>query len=627
MLKLISARTRSHSLQTGEIMQYLPLPELTYKELKADFKAAPHLAVIDELDLSGAGGVLVKCKYREDGILAAAYLFKKFELQSGHQLNVAEQEEDDDAETDADYPSGEEPYDGEPKGNVPHEVYSILYKEENLTSLPVITSRELSNAYNQSPPMAGGFGFHPYQPSWGEESKTKKPYWFEGKYPLVVTEGPMSFVKPTEAFKHVGRFIIYIMEESSFFPEEDLPTDTETIDNFEKTLRFELDFEGCRIASPSSVYLQGVIAECAREQGYSLSKTVDRVKLIELLKSYRGHSFASYQDMEILVRKAIKKKKSRSKTLTKADFDKVFIIGETHKKASAALKPSGAAALLDQMIGLDDVKAQLVRVIKRMKFDKQRSASGLKTSATHMAAVFMGSPGTAKTTTARIFGQMLCEEEVLNNNQFVEVSRKDLVGKYVGWTAPTVAGLFGKAKGGTIFIDEAYSLMSEGQKDGFSDEALSEIIRQMENNPDTLVIFAGYTDKMKHFIQEANPGLRSRLTNIIAFEDYTHEQMWGIFNYFVTKEEYVLADAPLVKERVEEFIEKMKELGPGNTGNGRLMRKLFKSAVSYMAEREAQDLRTLTLSDVEQAAAELFRAEAAVLREQHATGSRIGFVV
>ncbi len=221
-----------------------------------------------------------------------------------------------------------------------------------------------------------------------------------------------------------------------FFPEEDLPTDTETIDNFEKTLRFELDFESCRIASPSSVYLQGVIAECAREQGYSLSKMVDRVKLIELLKSYRGHSFASYQDMEILVRKAIKKKKSRSKTLTKADFDKVFIIGETHKKASAALKPSGAAALLDQMIGLDDVKAQLVRVVKRMKFDKQRSASGLKTSATHMAAVFMGSPGTAKTTTARIFGQMLCEEEVLNNNQFVEVSRKDLVGKYVAGQPP-----------------------------------------------------------------------------------------------------------------------------------------------------------------------------------------------
>ena len=93
-----------------------------------------------------------------------------------------------------------------------------------------------------------------------------------------------------------------------------------------------------------------------------------------------------------------------------------------------------------------------------------------------------------------------------------------------------------------MFIDEAYSLMSEGTADGYSEEAMAEIIRQMENNPQTLVILAGYTDKMKNVILHANPGLRSRLTNIIEFKDYNEEEMLDIFCYFLRKEEYKLED-------------------------------------------------------------------------------------
>jgi len=113
------------------------------------------------------------------------------------------------------------------------------------------------------------------------------------------------------------------------------------------------------------------------------------------------------------------------------------------------------------------------------------------------------------------------------------------------------------------FIDEAYSLMSDGREDGFSEEAMSEIISQMENNPDTIVIFAGYSDKMKHFIEEANPGLRSRITSVINSLDYLHRQMVDIFNLLLKHEDYLL------ENELEQY--ELETIRGNNIGNGRKM--------------------------------------------------------
>ncbi|MGI2295653.1 AAA family ATPase [Paenibacillus sp. GXUN7292] len=224
----------------------------------------------------------------------------------------------------------------------------------------------------------------------------------------------------------------------------------------------------------------------------------------------------------------------------------------------------------------------------------------------------------------RISKKVDCEEGVLSNDVFMEVSRKDLIGQYVGWTAPIVAKLFEAAKGGTIFIDEAYSLMNNRQAGGYSEEALSEIIRQMENNPDTLVLFAGYPKEMKWFIEHANPGLRSRLTHTIEFKDYEAEELCGIFTYLASNEQMKVESMDEAHHCIRRFMQRMADLPSANLGNGRLMRRLFKTAISYMAERDDNDLQTLKTVDIELAEDEIWRAEHSIAKPSTSIG-KIGF--
>ena len=152
-----------------------------------------------------------------------------------------------------------------------------------------------------------------------------------------------------------------------------------------------------------------------------------------------------------------------------------------------------------------------------------------------MHMVFTGNPGTAKTTVARLFAQIMKENGLLPVGDLIEVGRADLVGKYVGWTAPTVKAKFAAAKGSVLFIDEAYSLVDD--KDGlFGDEAINTIVQEMENQrDDTVVIFAGYPDKMEQFLKK-NPGLRSRIAFHIPFEDYKPAELLDIFTLMAKKQ-------------------------------------------------------------------------------------------
>ena len=144
-----------------------------------------------------------------------------------------------------------------------------------------------------------------------------------------------------------------------------------------------------------------------------------------------------------------------------------------------------------------------------------------------MHMVFTGSPGTAKTTVARLFAEILKDEKVLPVGQFVETGRADLVGAFVGHTAIQVTSKFHEAKGGVLFIDEAYSLCDDNRK-SFGDEAIDTIVKEMENNrEDTIVIFAGYTEPMQEFL-DRNPGMRSRIAFHVDFDDYTVEELCDI---------------------------------------------------------------------------------------------------
>ena len=189
-------------------------------------------------------------------------------------------------------------------------------------------------------------------------------------------------------------------------------------------------------------------------------------------------------------------------------------------------KSNDAYADFQEMIGLVEQKALIEQIIAAHRVQKMRLDMNLdkQKAALHMR----GTPGTAKTTVARLIAQILSRDGVLKTGRFVECGRADLVAKYVGWTAKAVRAKFREARGGVLFIDEAYSL-SDGEHATFGDEAINTIVQEMENHrDDVIVIFAGYPDKMKDFL-DRNEGLRSRIAFHVEFPDYTADELTDIF--------------------------------------------------------------------------------------------------
>lgn len=238
------------------------------------------------------------------------------------------------------------------------------------------------------------------------------------------------------------------------------------------------------------------------------------------------------------------------------------------------------SARLEELIGLKDVKEQIrkIKALARMKCDMAKR--GEKSVPIALNMEFVGNPGTAKTTVARIVAGIFHEIGLLSGKEVVEVGRADLVAKYVGQTADKVKSAFRKAKGSILFIDEAYSLV-DSQENSFGDEAIHTIVQEMENNrEDTVVIFAGYPDKMEKFFLR-NPGLRSRVTFQIGFPDYSVDEMVQIAEMEAHKRGFA------IKEQGREKVKGICETAAKHSeaGNGRFCRNLVESAVLAYALR------------------------------------------
>ena len=240
-------------------------------------------------------------------------------------------------------------------------------------------------------------------------------------------------------------------------------------------------------------------------------------------------------------------------------------------------KTMSALAELDSLIGLERVKNVVHKAIKKYRYNKLCMDKGIKRNNLTMHMVFTGNPGTAKTTVARLIGQILAEEGILPTGGFIEAGKADLVDPAIGATPIIVNEKFRKAKGGVLFIDEAYSIFG----DSLSDDAIDTIVKEMENNrEDTVVIFAGYPDQMEDFLNR-NPGMNSRIAFKINFDDYSVDELMEITRFMLSKEQMTISDPAFEKLRL--IYEKAVKIP--DYGNGRFVRKILEQAEMNLSDR------------------------------------------
>ena len=261
---------------------------------------------------------------------------------------------------------------------------------------------------------------------------------------------------------------------------------------------------------------------------------------------------------------------------------------------------------LDDLIGLGEVKKEVRSLANFVKLQKQREAKGLKTAKVSYHLVFYGSPGTGKTTVARIIGRIYKDLGVLKKGHTVETDRSGLVAKFMGQTALKTDTVVQQAIHGVLFIDEAYSLVPEdGNGSDYGQEAISTLLKRMEDYRDSLVvIIAGYKDEMQRFI-DSNPGLQSRFNRYIDFPDYTADELTRIFKMYMKKNQYTLApDAEAyLKERFDYAVEHKDR----NFGNARYARNVFEKSIQQQANRlegktnlSERELTELTVADLQE---------------------------
>ena len=277
------------------------------------------------------------------------------------------------------------------------------------------------------------------------------------------------------------------------------------------------------------------------------------------------------------------------------------VLSLEHQAPQEDLALQAVKAELDEIVGLTAVKDYILSLEDNFKMQQLRKERGLKADSPSMHMIFTGNPGTGKTTVARIVSRYLKAIGALSGGQLVEVARADLVGQYVGHTAPLTQKAIQAALGGVLFIDEAYSLY-RGKDDSFGLEAIDTLVKGMEDHRDELVvILAGYSREMEEFLT-ANSGLRSRFPHIIEFPDYTAQELLDITKSIVKGKGYRLdpgCDGPLLR-----YYEEQQRTGdPRVGGNGRMARNKVEEAVIACSRRnvnlpeEQRDLELLLPED------------------------------
>ena len=337
---------------------------------------------------------------------------------------------------------------------------------------------------------------------------------------------------------------------------------------------------------PEALYT--IISNMIRDGGLRLGEgTADKLRA-HIEKLYRGRDkrFANARTMRNEYEKLLQTQAARLVRSRKAGMQPDVMeiaVEDISGGASAGESTASIMAELNGLIGLSAVKRELQTLVAFLELEKMRMEQGGKGTSLNLHFVFKGGPGTGKTTVARILAKIFKGLSLLPGGQLIEVDRGNLVGQYIGATAPLTAKAIDSAMGGVLFIDEAYSLMPAGASNDFGKEAIDTLLKRMEDDKGKfIVIAAGYNKDMDRFLL-SNPGLQSRFTKEIFFEDYVPEELLEIFLSMVSAKGMRMAEGS--ESFLLEFFTGIYAKRDAQFANGRTVRNIFEKGLQAQSSR------------------------------------------
>lgn len=566
-----------------ETVEYLEVPEDVSEEaLKKDidYGACQFAEIIPITEKKKSQYILIFADSREQGLMAVSYMAACF-----NQKNK-----------DLFYDKNEKDGDGK-----------ISKWVENPFQIPIIQESQLNDTLGFG---MDSFSFHNNMFLGEENRKRFVPFWYaccNESICIDTMSSPVFGMGNTDilckGLKHFEENQkVYILIDKSvesnhilfdFCEEDEENQDTQYVDRAKWNwiiLSYAADELEVRLdESKEKEYYKMVLKSAIEKKQLKVAKGFSYDKVVQLFLHMETKN--KCETIDKIVDYAIKDM-NRQEQITLKNSDFLFMdrfIHATNTGLSGKTKGENARfALKNKLIGMDKIKEQVEELIDVMKFNKIRNDRKISNGKYHNVHVMLGAPGTAKTTVAKLMGQIMVEEKLLPNDRFICMNGAELKGQYVGHSAPKTKEVFQNYD--IIVIDEAYSLVGDdGHCDSFAKEAIAQLIIELENHSmDKLIIFAGYggekvskqNNKMKAFL-DANPGIKSRITSTMFFDSYSSKEMVDIFFQIAKNQNYIVDES--VKPFIYDYFE--TRIRAEDFGNGREARVLLENSTIYAAKR------------------------------------------